>query len=62
MPVFREIMLRIYKDQLFGPAPRFPAKIEEGIDGYLARQASLQAEGDPPSATPLLSGAFGENR
>jgi penicillin-binding protein 1A len=36
LPIFREIMLRVYKDQLVGPVPRFPRQIEEGIDGYLA--------------------------
>ena len=41
LPVFREIMLRVYKDQLVGPVPQFPRDIEERIDGYLARQAEL---------------------
>jgi len=36
LPVFREIMLRVYKDQLVGPVPKFPRQIEDGIDGYLA--------------------------
>jgi len=36
LPVFREIMLRVYGDSLVGPAPAFPRAIEEGIDGYLA--------------------------
>jgi penicillin-binding protein 1A len=36
MPVFREIMLRVYEDQLLGPAPLFPREIEDGIDQYLA--------------------------
>jgi membrane peptidoglycan carboxypeptidase len=42
LPVFREIMLRVYRDQLVGRAPRFPREIEDGIDQYLALQA-LQA-------------------
>ena len=41
MPVFREIMLRVYGDQLAGPTPRFPRAIEHGIDQYLARRATL---------------------
>lgn len=41
MPVFREIMLRVYQDQLAGPTPRFPRAIEHGIDQYLARRATL---------------------
>jgi penicillin-binding protein 1A len=43
LPVFREIMLRVYKDQLVGPVPQFPREIEQRIDGYLARQAELAA-------------------
>jgi penicillin-binding protein 1A len=42
LPIFREIMLRVYKDQLVGRAPRFPREIETGIDQYLARQAAVQ--------------------
>jgi penicillin-binding protein 1A len=49
LPIFREIMLRIYRDQLVGPMPRFPRKIEEGIDGYLAMQTVLAAAGDEPA-------------
>jgi penicillin-binding protein 1A len=47
LPVFREIMLRVYKDQLVGPVPQFPGKIEEGINGYLARQAVLASFEEP---------------
>ena len=36
LPIFREIMLRVYKEKLVGPVPRFPREIEEGIDAYLA--------------------------
>jgi membrane carboxypeptidase/penicillin-binding protein len=47
LPVFREIMLRVYKDKLVGPVPQFPGKIEEGINGYLARQAVLASFEEP---------------
>jgi penicillin-binding protein 1A len=30
LPIFREIMLRVYKDHLVGPAPRFPRAMERG--------------------------------
>jgi penicillin-binding protein 1A len=43
LPVFREIMLRIYQDLLVGPAPSFPSSIESGIDQYVAAQAALRA-------------------
>jgi penicillin-binding protein 1A len=36
LPIFREIMLRLYKDRLVGPVPRFPRDIEARIDAYLA--------------------------
>jgi hypothetical protein len=48
LPVFREIMLRVYEAKLVGPAPKFPREIEEGIDRYLA----LRARGDPLPMPP----------
>jgi len=49
LPIFREIMLRVYERQLVGPVPSFPREIEEGIDRYLA-----QTERD---AAPLWTNA-----
>ena len=46
LPIFREIMLRVYQEKLVGSAPHFPREIEEGIDRYLATQALMQAGGD----------------
>ncbi len=40
LPIFREIMLRVYQDHLVGPARDFPREIEDGIDRYLATQAA----------------------
>jgi penicillin-binding protein 1A len=54
LPIFREIMLRIYKDKLVGPVPQFPREIEDGIDEYLA----LQASGEPPSTGPTENSAL----
>jgi penicillin-binding protein 1A len=42
LPIFREIMLRVYQDKLVGPVPRFPREIEEGIDEYLAMQVVVE--------------------
>jgi len=53
LPIFREIMSRVYRDQLVGPAPKFPRKIEQGIDEYLAAQARPDAE--PDSRTTLAA-------
>jgi len=44
LPIFREIMLRIYEANLVGPVPRFPLRIEQGIDEYLALQRLLESE------------------
>ena len=48
LPIYREIMLRIYQDKIVGPVPQFPREIEEGIDEYLATRALLQAGRDIP--------------
>ena len=53
LPIFREIMLRVYKDKLVGPAPRFPREIEEGIDNYLALQANRDASPIPAAVAAL---------
>jgi penicillin-binding protein 1A len=58
LPIFREIMLRLYQDQLVGPAPRFPCDIEGRIDAYLAMRAELEAGRDewpPVLATQLTA-------
>jgi len=57
LPIFREIMLRLYQDQLVGPLPRFPSDIEERIDEYLAIQAVREAGRDewPPGLAPGLA-------
>jgi penicillin-binding protein 1A len=44
LPIFREIMLRIYQEQLVGKAPVFPREIESGIDRYLAMQLLPEEE------------------
>jgi penicillin-binding protein 1A len=35
LPVFREIMLKVYAEKLVGPVPKFPAYMEESIDDFL---------------------------
>jgi len=40
LPIFREIMLRIYASQIAGKAPGFPREIEDGIDRYLTALAA----------------------
>jgi penicillin-binding protein 1A len=35
LPLFREIILKVYQQNLAGPAPRFPLEMEKSIDAYL---------------------------
>jgi membrane carboxypeptidase/penicillin-binding protein len=35
LPVFREIMLRVYGEKLAGAAPEFPREMEQRIDSFL---------------------------
>jgi penicillin-binding protein 1A len=44
LPVFQELMLKVYGDRLVGPVPAFPEGMEQRITGYLA--------GDPPALVP----------
>jgi len=48
LPVFKEIMLKVYREKLTGPVPRFPAGMEQSINAFLV---------EPPdsSVTPVLS-------
>jgi penicillin-binding protein 1A len=57
LPIFSEIVLRAYEGGLVGPAPRFPARIEEGIDAYLAgvEHASLTAADASAAGSELLA-------
>jgi penicillin-binding protein 1A len=48
LPIFREIMLRVYGHQLVGPVPEFPPELEERITQYLARPATPQALQEAP--------------
>ncbi|HEY5906445.1 MAG TPA: transglycosylase domain-containing protein, partial [Vicinamibacteria bacterium] len=44
LPIFREIMQRIYEDALVGSVPQFPREMEDRIDEYLASAAMPVAE------------------
>ena len=51
LPVFREIMRRVYQDKLVGLAPQFPRALEDNIDAYLAAQSTVPAEAPAVSVT-----------
>jgi penicillin-binding protein 1A len=62
LPIFREVMLGIYKDGLAGPVPRFPDYMERRIDAYLAEQVLLQPPTLAPSLEPARTLAMGSVR
>ena len=41
LPVFQELMLRVYRDKIAGPVPSFPPQMEQRITRYL--------QGDTPA-------------
>lgn len=45
LPVFKEIMLKVYREKLAGPVPEFPAQMEQNINAYL--------KGDLPGTTAV---------
>jgi penicillin-binding protein 1A len=55
LPVFREIMLRIYQGKLAGAVPQFPREIEDGIDDYLRSQAEITALIEAAADEPPVS-------
>jgi penicillin-binding protein 1A len=42
LPVFREVMLKTYQAKLVGPAPIFPAEMENNIAEYLSGKAAVK--------------------
>jgi membrane peptidoglycan carboxypeptidase len=52
LPVFKEIMLRVYGEGLTGPVPAFPPQMEQRINNYL--------KGESVNTTPLPEN--GQNR
>lgn len=42
LPVFREIMLRAYREKQLGPVPEFPAQMEQRINAYLGGDSVVQ--------------------
>jgi penicillin-binding protein 1A len=54
LPVFREVMARVYKDGLVGTVPRFPGAMEDRIGAYLAK-----ADGPEPAVPSAAAGPAG---
>jgi len=52
LPVFRELMLKLYGDKITGPAPLFPEQMEQRIAHYMERDTpALVVVNAPISAT-----------
>src|SRR5678815_1828352 len=45
LPVFQELMLRVYQERIVGAAPAFPSQMEQHITRYL--------QGETPPAVPI---------
>ena len=54
LPIFREVMARVYKDALVGPVPQFPREMEGRIDAYLATPDRPEPAG-PEAASPVAA-------
>jgi penicillin-binding protein 1A len=54
LPIFQDIVARVYGDGLAGRVPRFPRGIEDGIDRYLA---ALAEEPEAEAQTAALAAA-----
>jgi penicillin-binding protein 1A len=49
LPIFRQIMISVYRENLVGPAPEFPADMEDRINAYL-KGGSIE----PPTEQQVL--------
>jgi hypothetical protein len=53
LPVFREVMLRVYGDGLVGSAPKFPPPIEQRITQYLTEPPPTLVAGGLVQVVPM---------
>jgi hypothetical protein len=51
LPVFQEVMLRMYGDRLAGPVPSFPLQMEQRITQYLQGDVPAPVAGTTTSVT-----------
>ena len=59
LPIFREILMRVYADALVGTVPQFPREMEDRIDAYLATEAGSEAAGPAVAAGPVADHRLG---
>ena len=67
LPVFKELMLKVYREKLVGPVPEFPAQMERNINTYLAGGSNAEGESltglkpsNPPAALSVRIADGGE--
>ena len=64
LPVFKELMLRVYREKLVGPVPEFPAQMEQSINDYLAGDSNAKGESltglNPSNPPAALSARFAD--
>jgi membrane carboxypeptidase/penicillin-binding protein len=56
LPIFQEIMARVYQDALVGTVPQFPQEMEDRISAYLSDAAALQSAGASAAIAPRSIG------
>ncbi len=65
LPVFKELMLRVYREKLVGPVPEFPAQMEQNINNYLVGDSIVTGESlsalNPPNPPAPLSVRFADS-
>jgi len=70
LPVFKELMLKVYREKLVGPVPAFPAQMEQNINDYLAarsvateeRLSAINSANQPPLSVRFPDGGEGFQR
>ena len=62
LPVFKEIMQKVYQKKLVGPAPPFPAEMEKSIDLYLAGNPAGKQKTVPLNSPEEASGHAEEGK
>ena len=62
LPVFKELMLKVYREKLVGAVPKFPPQMEQNINDYLAGGSVATGESltgvNPSNPSPQLSVRF----
>lgn len=57
LPVFQELMLKVYREGIVGPAPAFPSQMEQRITSYV--QGDAEAPVVDSVAPPIVGGITG---